>query len=133
MSKHDDELRRIPLFAGFTKAELEHIHTVSTEINVRAGTVLMEEGAVGHEMVLVISGTLEVTRRGEHIANIEAGGFAGELSLLCGRPRNSRVVATTDSTLLHIDGRGFGALLQDVPHLAVQMLPIVASRVASDD
>lgn len=133
MRRHDDHLLQIPLFASFNAKELEQIHHVSTEIDVPAGRVIMEEGTSGHEMVVVLEGTLEVTRNGQHVADIGRGGFAGELSLLCHRPRNSRVTAKTDVQLLHIDGRGFTALLEDVPQLAVKMLPIVAARVGSDD
>lgn len=129
MNRHDDELLQVPLFADFNKHELEHIHSVSTTLKFKQGDVLMEEGAIGHEMVVVLEGQLEVTHKGEHVADIKAGGFAGELALLCHRPRNSRVVAATDGQFLHIDGRGFMALLDTVPHLAVKMLPIVAARV----
>jgi signal transduction histidine kinase len=80
----------------------------------------------------LLDGTLEVTRNGAHVADIGPGGFAGEMALLTDRHRNSRVVAKTDATLLHIDGRGFTHLLDDVPHLAVKLLPIVAARVAED-
>ena len=133
MNRHDDELLQIPLFSGFTKKDLEHSHGVATMLNIKAGDVLMEEGTVGHDMAIIIEGTLEVTRGGAHIADIGAGAFAGELALLCHRQRNSTVRAKTDATILHIDGRGFNALLEDVPHLAVKMLPIVAARVSSDD
>jgi CRP-like cAMP-binding protein len=127
-----DHLKQVPLFAGFTRDELEHMHRVTTEITVPAGDVLMEQGAVAHEMVVVLDGTLEVTRNGAHVADIGPGGFAGEMALLTDRPRNSRVVAKTDATLLHIDGRGFTHLMDDVPHLAVKLLPIVAARVTED-
>ncbi len=129
MNRHDDELLQIPLFKGFTKHDLEHIHAVSTTLKVKKGDVLMEEGSIGHDMVVVLDGALEVTHKGQHVADIPQYGFAGELALLCHRPRNSRVAAKLDSTILHIDGRGFMVLLEDVPHLAVKMLPIVAARV----
>jgi CRP-like cAMP-binding protein len=130
MRRHDDHLKDIPLFSGFTNKDLEHVDRISTELDVPAGQILMEEGTIGHEMVVVLDGTLEVTRRGQHVADIGRGGFAGELALLCHRPRNSRVVAKTDATVLHLDGRGFSLLLEEVPQLAVKMLPIVAARVA---
>ena len=129
MTRHDDELLQIPLFSGFTKHDLEHIHALSTVLNIKKGEILMEEGTIGHEMVVLISGVLEVTHKGQHVADILSGGFAGELALLCHRPRNSRVVTKTDCQVLHIDGRGFMSLLEEVPHLAVKMLPILAARV----
>jgi len=129
MNRHDDELLQVPLFAGFTKHDLEHIHAVSTSLSVRKGDVLMEEGTIGHEMFVILEGAVEVTHKGQHVADIMSGGFVGELALLCNRPRNSRVVAKVDCTVLHIDGRGFMALLEDVPHLAVKMLPVVAARI----
>lgn len=130
--KHQDRLLAIPLFSKFNKHELEHVHGISTELRVKAGQVLMTEGNVGHEMVVVLEGELEVRRGGEHVADIGPGGFAGEMALLAHRPRNSSVVAKTDGVILHIDGRGFAALLDDVPQLAVRMLPIVATRAADD-
>ena len=74
MHRPDDPLRQIPLFAGLSAKELEHIHRIATTLSVKAGDVLMEEGAVSHEMVIVISATLEVTRQGQHIADIGKGG-----------------------------------------------------------
>jgi CRP-like cAMP-binding protein len=41
------------------------------------------------------------------------------------------VTASTDVVVLHIDGRSFSTLLDDVPQIAVRMLPVVASRVTA--
>ena len=131
MARHDDTLRQVPLFSDFDRNELEHIHKVATELLVPADQVVIHEGSMGHEMLVVLEGTLEVTFEGQHVADIGPGGFVGELSLLCNRPRNASVRAKTDTRVVHIDGRGFTALLEDVPQLAVKMLPIVAGRVSS--
>ena len=129
----DDPLLVVPLFADFTEHDLAHLHRVATSMDVPAGQVLMEQGSIGQEMVVVVSGALEVLRDGNHVADIGPGEVAGELALLCSRPRNSRVVAKTDVELVHIDGRGFRELLDQVPHLAVKKLPLVARRVPSVD
>jgi CRP-like cAMP-binding protein len=126
--KYHDYLRSVPLFADLDKRELDEIGSAVTDLDLPAGRVIMTQGETAHEMVIVTSGTLEVSRDGEHIATIEAGGFAGELALLAHVRRNSTVVAKTDVSLLHIDGRQFKVLLEDVPELAVKMLPIVAKR-----
>jgi CRP-like cAMP-binding protein len=129
----DDPLLAVPLFADFSEHDLAHLHRVATSMDVPAGQVLMEQGSIGQEMVVVISGLLEVVRDGHHVADIGPGEVAGELALICSRPRRSTVVTKTDVTLVHIDGRGFKDLLEDVPHLAVKMLPLVAGRVPSVD
>lgn len=129
---HDEYLRKIPMFAGLSDHDLQHVRSAATELDLPAGSVLMHEGTMGHEMVVVLEGTLEVTRQGEHIADTGPGGFAGEMALLSHRQRNSTVTAKTDVRVLHIDGRAFLALLDDVPQIAVKMLPVVASRVAPE-
>jgi CRP-like cAMP-binding protein len=125
-------LKKIPLFSDFTRDDFDYIHSVSTELQVPSGQLLMEQDSLGNEMVVVLAGSLEVRRDGVHVADIGVGGFAGEMSLLSRHPRNSDVVAKEDSTLLLVDGRSFQELLEAVPQLAVKMLPIVANRVNPD-
>jgi CRP/FNR family cyclic AMP-dependent transcriptional regulator len=129
MANYNDYLRRIPLFADLDRSELEQIGRAVTEITVPAGRVLARQGSLGHEMFVIVDGTVEVTRDGVYIADIGPGGFAGEMALLTNARRNSNVVAKTEVRLLVVDGRSFHALLEDVPQIAVKMLPIVASRV----
>ena len=96
-------------------------------------TVLIKEGSSVQELIIVVDGNLEVTRDGQHVANIGPGGFAGELSLLTHSTRNATVAATVDSRVLHIEGGAFEVLLKRVPAIAVKMLPIVAARVTKPD
>lgn len=134
MAKHTyrDHLREIPLFADLDGDELDAIARVATELDLPAGKVLMREGEFAHEMFVVIQGTVEVTRGGAHIADIGPGGFAGEMALLTHAKRNSTVITKTAVDVIHIDGRSFSALLDEVPRIAVKMLPVVASRVTYD-
>jgi CRP-like cAMP-binding protein len=130
---HHDHLRKVPLFADFDRRDFDHMEPITTELALPAGHVILSKGATAHDMVIVLEGTLEVSRDGQHIADVGAGGFAGELALLTGERRNSDVVAKTDVVVLHIDGRSFEELLQRVPQLAVKMLPVVARRVTMTD
>jgi CRP-like cAMP-binding protein len=123
-------LRQVPLFADFDDKDFDRLLPLATELYVPAGTVLMRQDSIGHEMVVVLAGVLEVTRDDQHVAEITAGGFAGEMALLTRAPRNSTVTALTDVNILVIDGRGFSTLLREVPSLAVKMLPIVADRLS---
>jgi len=128
-NQYHEHLKSIPLFAGLDRHELDVIASAAVELRLPAGRVLMSQGAVAHEMFVVMEGTLEVIRDGEHVADIGAGGFAGEMALLTHAHRHASVVAKTDVTVLDIDGRSFSFVLEEAPQIAVKMLPIVAGRV----
>jgi CRP/FNR family transcriptional regulator, cyclic AMP receptor protein len=129
---HLSKLKSVPLFADLDDHELDLVDRSVTEVNVHAGHVLMQEGHSAHEMVVVIEGSLEVTRAGERIAALGPGDFAGEMALLSHSNRHATVKATTESKLLVIEGREFLSVVTDAPHLAVKMLPIVAQRVVEN-
>ena len=123
-------LRSVPLFADLSRRELEVVGQAATDLELPAGRVLITEGSSGHEMFVVTDGTLDVTADGEHLAEIGPGEFVGEMALLTHCPRNATVTATTDVTVIHLDGRAFSAMLEKAPQIAVKMLPVVAGRVA---
>lgn len=126
---YHDFLSKVPLFAGLDKHDLDVVGAAVTELQIDAGDMLMREGSTAREMVIILDGTVEVTRDGEHVADVGPGGFAGEMGLLTDAPRGASVSAKTDVRLLHIDSRQFDHVLSEAPEIAVKMLPIVASRV----
>ncbi len=135
MAKYDsyhDFLRQVPLFADLDDKQLDHVSRVATDLDFEAGRVLMREGRAAYELFVVAEGTLEVTRDGVHVADIGPGGVAGELAVLNHVTRNSTVTTKTDVSLIHIDGREFRTLLEQVPEIAVKLLPIVASRASAN-
>ncbi len=129
---HHEHLRQVPLFAGLDATELDAVGQTATELDYEPGRVLMREGERAHEMFVLIDGEVEVTKGGEHIANVGSGGFVGEMALLAHSARNSTVTTTSQSLLLHIDGRQFGSLLERIPTIALKMLPVVAGRVVEN-
>jgi CRP/FNR family cyclic AMP-dependent transcriptional regulator len=129
---YHEYLREVPLFEPLTPDELDLVGEAATDLILDAGNVLMREGTLAHEMLIITSGTVEVTRGGEHVADVGPGGFVGELALLTHRERNSTVTTKTAIEAIHIDGRRFNTLLEDAPMIAVRMLPIVASKLAGD-
>lgn len=127
---YNEHLKGVPLFADLDDEELEAVSRAATELDYKPGKVLIKEGTVAHEMFVVTGGTVEVTRDGEHIADIGPGGFVGEMALMTHAHRNATVTAKTDVSVVHIDGREFTTILRDVPRVAVKMLPIIAGRIA---
>ena len=134
MAKHayHDHLTAVPLFAGLDEDDLDAVAHAATQLDYRPGKVLMRQGEMAHEMFVVVEGPLEVTRDGEHIADIGPGGFAGEIALLTHEHRNATVSAKTACSVLHIDGREFAAVLDRVPAIAAKLLPVMAARMAEN-
>lgn len=126
---HHEHLRQVPLFSNLDTEELDAVGQTATELDYKPGYVLMREGERAHEMFVLLDGTVEVTQEGDHVADVGAGGFVGEMALLAHSSRNSTVTAKTAVAVLHIDGREFGTLLRRVPTIAAKMLPVVAGRV----
>ena len=129
---HLTHLQSIPLFADCTRAELEEIAEVATELHFSPGQILIHEGGTGHELIVIVEGRVKVTRGGKDIAELGPGDVLGEMALLSHRPRNASAAAVTDVEALIIDGRSFGPLLDDVHGLAKKLLFAVVRRVEDE-
>jgi CRP-like cAMP-binding protein len=132
-SSYLDHLSRIPLFSACSKRELERIGSATDEIDVAAGRVLVEEGAVGHEAFVIVEGTAEVRRGEQTVAELGPGDHFGELAILDGGPRTASVVAASPLKVLVLGQREFSALVDDVPGLSHKLLRALAGRVRELD
>jgi CRP-like cAMP-binding protein len=128
-----DLLKRIPLFADCSRAELEAISRVADELRLPAGRVLMRQDAPGRELFVLVEGEVTVERDGATIAVRRGGEFLGELALVTGRPRTATATAATDLQTLVLDRLSFDRLLRDVPTIAGKVLKAVAERLPPED
>ena len=128
-----EHLRRVALFAGLTKKELEQVASAGSEVDVAAGKVLMEQGHSGSDAFIVLKGTFVVRRNGRKVAELNAGDIAGELALLDDGPRSATVECISDGSVLVI-GRGqFRVVLDDIPTLTHKLLAAMAGRIRNLD
>jgi len=127
------DLKTIWLFSSCTGSELRKIRGSLDEIAVPKGKVLVEEGRIGLEFFLIVTGKAAVTRNGKRVATLGAGDHFGELALLDRRPRSATVVSETDMDVLVLSQRQFNGLLQSVPTIARKMLAAMANRLREAD
>jgi CRP/FNR family transcriptional regulator, cyclic AMP receptor protein len=127
------DLKAIWLFSGCSAAELRKIRGSLDEVQVPKGKVLVEEGRVGMEFFLIVSGTAAVVHEGKKVATLGEGNYFGELALLDRRPRSATVESETDMDLLVLSQRQFNSLLQSVPSIARKMLAAMAGRLRESD
>jgi CRP/FNR family cyclic AMP-dependent transcriptional regulator len=127
-----DLLKRVPLFSGCSKKELETLALVADEIDLSEGATLTREGQPGREFFVLIEGTVEVTQGGDQVAQLRAGDWFGEIALLTKASRTATVTAASPVRVLVVTDRAFRQVLETTPSIAVKMLERVGERLAHD-
>ena len=125
-----DLIRRVPLFAACSKAELAEIASIADEIDLPEGKVLIKEGDTGREFFVLIDGTADVERGGRNVAKLGPGDFFGEIALIAKTPRNATITTTSPVRALVITDRAFRHLLDHSPKIQIGVLTALAERLA---
>lgn len=128
-----DKLSALPLFSSCSKRELTRIARAGDEVAVADGKMLVDQGEMGREAFVILTGTAAVRRNGRKIATLGPGDPVGELSLLARAPRTASVVATSDMTVFVLSTQRFNAVLDDAPGLSRKLLAFLAGRVRELD
>ncbi|MGH3018331.1 MAG: cyclic nucleotide-binding domain-containing protein [Gaiellaceae bacterium] len=131
--RRDEKVRlisRIPLFETCSRADLARIATITVQVDLPAGEVLMREGEPGDRFFVLVKGSAEVRKRNRKIASLGAGDFAGEIALLTNAPRMATVRTTTPVVALEATREGFEALLDTSPRIERKLLKALADRLA---
>jgi len=127
------DLSSIWLFSACSRRELRSIRRALDEVWVAAGRVLCEEGSIGREFFLIVSGTAVVRQKHRTVATLGPGSYFGELALLDRRPRSASVVSRTDMDLLVLAQRQFNTVLESAPTMTRKLLSAMATRLREAD
>jgi CRP/FNR family transcriptional regulator, cyclic AMP receptor protein len=128
-----DHLRNVSLFASCSNKDLEKIAKAGDEVQLNAGTVLVDQGQTGREAFVILEGTATVRRNGKKVATLGSGSVVGELSLLDHGPRTATVTCDDSVTVLVISQRNFMGVIDEVPALAHKLLATLAGRIRDFD
>jgi CRP-like cAMP-binding protein len=131
-----DLLRRHPLFASLTAAEIVNLlrDEVSHERVYPPAAVILREGEGGDSVFLLRAGSVQVALWGTQgpripLAVLAAGDLFGEMAVVERRPRAATVVAREECVLLEIAGEAIRALLEAHPELQVKLYTLVRDRL----
>jgi CRP-like cAMP-binding protein len=123
-----DELGRLELFAGLSTKELERVAELGQRISMRAGETVMLERFHGEQFLVILDGSVDVTRGGEALATLGVGEFVGEMGLLHHADRSATVTASSDVKFLAFDADAFELLMSDHPDIARRVEAIMDAR-----
>jgi CRP/FNR family transcriptional regulator, cyclic AMP receptor protein len=125
-------IKKVPLFAGCSKGELEEIAHIADEIDLAEGKEMTREGSRGREFFVLLEGEADVTKNGSSINKLGSGDFFGEIALVSDSPRTATVTATSPVRALVITDRSFRRLLDEQPEIQRKVLVALAKRLAPD-
>lgn len=125
----------LDLFTDCTKAQLQKIEALTTDLHIDKDSVLIREGSVAKEFIVIRSGSASVTRETENgvakLADVGTGDFLGEMALLAGTRRTATATATTDLTVLVSSISEFRSILEIAPSVAHRVHRASIARAAS--
>jgi CRP/FNR family transcriptional regulator, cyclic AMP receptor protein len=121
-------LKSIPLFEEVGDDELAQIAPFATEVSVEEGRELVREGDFSYEFMAIEEGEVEVTRRGEHVADLGPGDFFGEMGLLEKTLRNATVTAKTPVRLVTLTGWDLKRVERTAPNAMERIRTVLEER-----
>jgi CRP/FNR family transcriptional regulator, cyclic AMP receptor protein len=121
-------LKSIPLFEEVGDEELAQIAPFAQEVSVEAGKVLVREGDFSYEFMAIEEGTAEVTRGGEHVADLGPGDFFGEVGLLEKTLRNATVTAKSPMRLVTLTGWDLRRVERTAPQAIERVRAVLEER-----
>ena len=99
------------------------------------GDLIFDEGDEGVDLYVIQSGHVQISRAGNGgrrvVANLGAGEFFGEMSVVLGEARTARAVAVGETELLQLDGETLEAMCIERPEIAIRMIQRLAIRLIS--
>jgi CRP/FNR family transcriptional regulator, cyclic AMP receptor protein len=123
-------LKSIPLFADVPDEELEQIATFAQEVSVDEGRELVREGDFSYEFMVIEEGEAEVTREGQHVADLSPGDFFGEMGLLEKTLRNATVTAKSPMRLVTLTGWDLKRMERHIPEAVERVRATLEERRA---
>lgn len=126
------------LIEDLGSAEAQALGALMPLVRARPGQVLIREGDLGDWMLLILSGTVDVTKATEHgeqsrLAVIKQGAAVGEMSMLDAAPRYATCTAIDTVEAGVLTRQSIGLLIRDHPaagaKLLVKLTQLLAQRL----
>jgi CRP-like cAMP-binding protein len=125
-------LKSLPLFQDVPDDELTQIATFAQEVLVDEGRELVREGDFSYEFMAIEEGEAEVSRHGEHLADLGPGDFFGEIGLLEKTLRTATVQAKTPMRLVTLTGWDLKRMERHIPEAIERVRATLEERRSRD-
>lgn len=129
-------LGKVKLFENLVLGDVDYLLDELRECCFESGEWVFREGSTGDALYVVESGSVDVVKeQGDEenttLANLGAGEFFGEMSLINRQPRSASIRAAEETVLLKLPGENFQDMMSSNHRTALKITYNIA-RVLSN-
>ncbi len=128
-------LAKVSMFSALSEAALDELAQVAHTRRLKPREELCHKGDEGSQIYVIVSGRLRVSTTSAEGSDMQfnlmnPGEVCGELALFTGGERTATMSAFDECEVLGLDRRDFLPVLRRNPDAAIQLLEVLAGRVA---
>jgi pyruvate,water dikinase len=124
-----EALKRVPLFAGLDRREVEQVARLFKERRFSKGETVVMEGSGGAAFFLIDSGEAVVSVHGAERATLQPGDYFGEIALIDEGPRAATITASTELVCYGLTFWEFRPLVQSNGAIGWSLLQSMAKML----
>jgi len=129
-----DLLGKFSIFQSLDRDNLREIISLLTLKKYPQGSVILEKGAPGQNLYILVSGAVDVLdENGIRLSTLRNGDVFGEMSLISGEPVGATVKVVEPASVLMFRGRDFKQLLTQFPSIQMYLARLLAQRLAKSN
>ncbi len=138
MAPQTQTLANVPMFRSLERAAVKALDARCEWRRVAAKEWVIDYQDEGIDVYFVVAGSVRVliyAKSGREVilADLEAGGFFGELAPIDGHSRSAGVLAISEAVVASMPGAVFLEMLQKHPDVSMYVLKLLAARVRALD
>ena len=126
-------LSQLQFLEGVQPQVLEHLLERATEKSFSPGEIILQEGSVGREVLLIVEGLVEAVKHqgGEDVflAHCGPGQVFGEMGFLEARPRFATIRALEPTRVLELSESIMRAVFAEQPELLFRTTQVLSQRL----
>lgn len=131
-------LRRVPLLASLSEAQLDLLATGSVRRNYPRGRTIVAEGEPSQSLYVLLSGRAKVQRSDSEgkeviLAILGPGEFFGEMSLIDDAPRSASVITIESSDFMAINKDSFKSMMMQSTEMCLAVMKGLVKRLREAD
>ncbi len=138
MLSNQELIRRVPLFAMLTPAQVDSLAANVAKERIKRGANVVEQGKTSNALFLILAGRAHVVMtdskaREVIVATLKAGDYIGEMSLIDNEAHSATVVADTQMDVLVLGRDDFTRCVGENAAIASAVMRGLVQRLRNAD